>query len=363
MSSTRLRTKNSTYLKGIAGIAYTVLFAEFFLRIFAPVAVVPRHVTATHYGLRGNEPNRIYRQVSPEYDITIRINAQGIRADEVISYAKPPGVKRIVVLGDSFGMGYEVDLADSFLTRMEQELKSSGINAQVVNLSVSGHGNAEELITLREEGLKYDPDVVLLCWHSSDYPDNVRSGLFSLRQGELKQVGSTYLPSIDTQRKLARVWGYEWVASNSQLYSFSREWLALHVVKPLLVAVRRDERPGKEGPAVDGPYDGVGQAENLLAAALLKEIERTAQGFGADFLILDTPVFASQTEFVSRFPVDSEGGHFGLPVVSASHDFKQHLGEKLYWDRWHMHYTPLACRLVGHRLAREMVSQGLLAAK
>ena len=79
-------------------------------------------------------------------------NSKGVRSDREIPYEKPAGVKRIVVLGDSYGMGYEVTLEDSFLGVMERRLQESGIEAEVVNLSVSGHGTAEELITLKEEG-------------------------------------------------------------------------------------------------------------------------------------------------------------------------------------------------------------------
>jgi len=92
--------------KIVFAAAYVLVAGEFFMRIFAPQAMLPRYVCATDYGIRGNEPNRSYWHTTPDYRVNIRTNAKGIRAHGEIPYEKPEGVKRIVLLGDSFGMGY-----------------------------------------------------------------------------------------------------------------------------------------------------------------------------------------------------------------------------------------------------------------
>ena len=110
-------------LKVLFAAAWTIFAAEWFLRLLDPVPVVPRYVMAGPDGIRVNEPNKTYQQRSADFHITIHINAEGMRCDEDITYAKPAGIKRIVVLGDSFSMGYENSLHDSFITQMGLDLK------------------------------------------------------------------------------------------------------------------------------------------------------------------------------------------------------------------------------------------------
>lgn len=73
------------------GFAYAVIFAELFLRNFAPVAVFPRYVTAAPFGIRVNEPNRHYWHTSPDVSLEIRTNSRGVRSDEEISYEAAQG--------------------------------------------------------------------------------------------------------------------------------------------------------------------------------------------------------------------------------------------------------------------------------
>lgn len=343
-------------LKLLLATAWLLIAAELFLRLFHPVPVVPRYIMAAPFGIRVNQPNKTYTHTSADFSITIRTNSRGIRADEEIPYAKPPGLKRIVVLGDSFSMGYEVNLEDSFLHLMESQLRQAGHNVQVVNLSVSGHGNAEQLIMLREEGLKYQPDLVLLCWNSTDFLDNPRSGLFALDNGQLVQTASTYLPGVATQDYLNGWKIYEWTAAHSMLYSFIREWLAFDVIKPLMVAFQGNA-DALEGSADQKAPDSY-PAE--LCIALLKETQRLSNEAGAQFLILDIPLRRERVEYYSVFPRDPSGQPFGLPLVSPIPDFMQHTGQLIYWERSQGHYTPLGCRLVAHRLAHHILTHNLL---
>ncbi len=51
-------------------------------------------------------------------------------------------------------MGYGVELKDTFSETVSRILSDKGIKNEVINLSVSGFSNAEELLTLTNEGLK-----------------------------------------------------------------------------------------------------------------------------------------------------------------------------------------------------------------
>jgi hypothetical protein len=355
---------------GIA-ILWTLVAAEFFLRIFAPVPMLPRYVVATDYGIRGNQPSSVYTHSTPDYTVEIRTNAQGFRADHEIAIPKPPGVKRIVVLGDSFGMGYGVNLEDTFITQLEERLGPDLGPIETVNLSVSGHGNAEQLIALREVGLAFEPDLVLLAWHRTDLSDNIRSGLFKLREEGLVRKNKTFLPSVEVREFLFSFAAYRWLAGSSHLYNFLREQ-AGELAKGLLGTLRAitSAPPSRAAaPAVEvspsslpGPIAEERPYPDRLTLALLETVQDEARGQGAELLVLDIPNTRGRTRFDSSFPetvgTPLEGR---LHVVSPLEDFRAHPGRLIYWERSHFHLTPFGCDLVGDRIAEYVRAHSLLA--
>lgn len=88
--------------------------------------------------------------------IYYRINSKGLRDDET-SYEKPPGIFRIVLLGDSNTFGHGVPIEKHFSTLLEASLR----HVEVINMGVNGYGVDQELLYLRHEGFKYTPDLVL----------------------------------------------------------------------------------------------------------------------------------------------------------------------------------------------------------
>ncbi len=340
---------------------YVLVAAEAYLRLFAPQPILPRHVIDSGFGIRTNSPSDHYWQRTPDVQVEIRTNSKGIRADREIPYHKPEGVKRIVLLGDSFGMGYEVELKDTFLQRLEDALRVAGEPVETINLSVSGHGNAEELLMLRHEGLRYEPDLVLVAWHISDLDDNTRSNLFALRDDRLVQVNEVYLPGVKTRVWLERFAAYRWAEANSHLYTFVREDVAGNV-KTFLTWLRRSKGPTRAPPgeaAAAPAEDEQVSYSDRLTLALLREMKRESEQAGARFLIVELPTRISRTEFASSLPhLGPRDG--GLDVVSVKPAFDRHRGELLYWERGHFHFTPLGCRLVGDEVAEQILREGLL---
>ena len=359
---------------------YSVIAAELYLRYLAPVPMLPRYVVATSYGVRANQPNVTYYHTTPECYVKMEINSNGIRSDREIPYTKRPGLKRIVVLGDSYGMGYEVNQDEMFVTQMQRHLEEAGVDCEVVNLSVSGHGNAEELITLRAEGFKYEPDLVLVCWHSTDLDDNVRSALYRLEGGKLVRDRPSYLPGTKMQQRLASYALYRWISENCQLYSFVREEVAGKFKDLFLrapggqekqadaVASSKPEQPAP-GPGENAPgsprKDGKPRLltdPERLSIVLLQEIQEEAKKHGASTLVLDIPEVAwKHVDIFSKFPPVPEGEDFGLRVVSPVERFhKAPPDELIFRKRGHSHLTPLACRIVGELLSETILKEHLL---
>ncbi len=97
----------------------------------------------------------------------VRISRDGLR-DRDHDFAKPAGVYRIAILGDSMTEAMQVDRENAFPALLERDLAGCaalhGQKPEVINLGVNGYGTAQELIALREQGWKYQPDLVLLAF-------------------------------------------------------------------------------------------------------------------------------------------------------------------------------------------------------
>lgn len=76
--------------------------------------------------------------------------------------AKSPGVKRILVYGDSFAFGDEWPAEDSFVEQLQQRLDPSGTRIQVLNFGVPGYGPFQEANYVRESARSFQPDVVIV---------------------------------------------------------------------------------------------------------------------------------------------------------------------------------------------------------
>ena len=118
------------------------------------------------------------------------LNAEGFR-DRDHPTAKPPGVRRIVGIGDSYMFGWGVATGKDYLSVLEERLKEvrPGERWEVLNMAVPGYNTAMEVETLVARGLAYAPDVVVVgfCWNDIDLPNFVRppAGYLSLRRSFL----------------------------------------------------------------------------------------------------------------------------------------------------------------------------------
>lgn len=341
-------------------VGYCLIFGELFVRIFSPAPLLPRYVTGAPYGIRTNVPNVQYWQTTPEVQVQFRINSRGIRSDQEYSYEKPPGQCRIVLFGDSFFMGYEVDLKDSFAYLLEQKLKVAGYSCQVINLAVSGFGTAEMLIALENEGLKYHPDIVVFQWHVTDPDDNVRSALFRLdKTGELVRANATYLPAIELSDWLSQFAIYRWLIENCQLYAAIRETIASRV-KDLLATWRKKSTTTEKKDsikttessktAVASPYP------LILSTRLLQAAQQLSQEHHAHFCVIEIPKRLSRTQYQSSLSDFSSEMREKLNMLSPLATFETHAHPdlKLYFEKGHFHLTPQGNQLLTDYFVSEL---------
>src|SRR5262249_17436534 len=108
------------------------------------------------------------------FNVPVQVNSIGFR-DREHTINKQTGMCRVVLVGDSFVEALQVRFEESITAQLESQLRSHGKNCEVISFGVSGAGTAREYLALREYGLKYKPDLVLLLFVGNDFSDNSKT--------------------------------------------------------------------------------------------------------------------------------------------------------------------------------------------
>lgn len=325
----------------VVALAFICVVGEVALRLLAPQKILPRYVTDSGFGVKVHWPNLVTHHSTGEYRIEIRTNSLGMRADCEYSITKPPGVYRVVGVGDSFTIGYEVQVEDCYLTRVERNLRDAGKPVEVLNLGVSGFGTAEELIMLRERGFKFDPDAVVVGYFDNDIGDNTRSQLYALLEdGVLTQRNNSYLPAVKAQDFLFSFAAYRFLAENSHLMCFVREQASEIVQK----------RMRKKSAAAQSLTN---DDEAKLTAALLDEVKRECDARGIRLYVLVIPSPDNTSNFPQAF-LKSVGpaNIVDMRPIQAGPIATQ----VLYWQKSDGHWNPAGHKLAAEELSRRIAS-------
>lgn len=97
----------------------------------------------------------------------VRTNAYGLR-DVDFPLIKPPGVARILMLGDSLTFGWGVPIEKTYAKQIESILRAEGRSVQVINTGVGNYNTAMEVEYFFERGKDFDPDIVVLNYFIND---------------------------------------------------------------------------------------------------------------------------------------------------------------------------------------------------
>src|SRR5450755_1191408 len=356
-------------LLGVALVLYTLLFAEVFIRLFDPQPVMPRYITGTAWGVRGNIPGADYRHHTPEVDVEYRINRSGLRADREYPFEKAAGTCRLGLFGDSFFFGVEANLEDSFAGQLERKLRDRGFPVEVLNFAVGGFGTTEMLQTYQQFGKKFDLDVVVFSWDFSDMNDNLRSNLYRLKEGQLVRADSEYLPGVRVQDRLMRYSLYRLIADHSQFYSFVRERISLYLRKRMAKARKAalDVEPiqpatGDDQAESDAMDDAEKHAVVALSSAVVLLARDVVTAAGSDFYLVDIPIRLSRTHFKSSVESLPPNVRSRLNVVSAVDELSKAARPdfKLFYELGQGHLTPTGNAILVEQTVRSLNSSARL---
>jgi GDSL-like Lipase/Acylhydrolase family len=109
-----------------------------------------------------------YAPVNTDWRGPRPVNSRGYR-DLEHTLAKPAGVHRLLVLGDSFAWGASIHFDDTFAERLQRTLTRLRQQPwEAVNLAVPGLNCVDEASQLATEGMAYSPDVVVVGYVLND---------------------------------------------------------------------------------------------------------------------------------------------------------------------------------------------------
>lgn len=189
---THVTSENRKFPRWLQGLARVVLVAvtallalEIGLRLGLGDVFPPRffepHPQFGHFHV----PGRSGWQRTAEYHSFISINSKGLR-DVERPYAKPDGTFRILMLGDSFVEGLQVDQHQTLPAQLEALLnRHTRTPVEVINAGVSRYGTDNAVLFLEHEGMRYELDLVIYAFYPNDVTDNIDNDLFRLIHGEL----------------------------------------------------------------------------------------------------------------------------------------------------------------------------------
>jgi lysophospholipase L1-like esterase len=106
------------------------------------------------------------------FEHTVRIDSLGYRGRD-FPRSKPPGEPRVVLAGDSFTYGHNVDDHETLPAQLEAWLVRRCGSATVVNAGLSGSTILGQEAMIRRAKV-LDPDVVVLVYHENDLDELAR---------------------------------------------------------------------------------------------------------------------------------------------------------------------------------------------
>jgi lysophospholipase L1-like esterase len=126
----------------------------------------------------------------------LSFNSRGFRdRDHLIQ--KDEKTKRIIFLGDSYTAGTDYPNHQIFTTLFEKMLVANNADQtkyEVMNVAVSAWATDQQYLYLKEEGMKYHPDYVLLMIAPNDIREAFAKKFLYLENGTLREMGAPPIP-------------------------------------------------------------------------------------------------------------------------------------------------------------------------
>ncbi|MEO8225751.1 MAG: SGNH/GDSL hydrolase family protein [Gammaproteobacteria bacterium] len=280
----------------LVGLVLAALAAEALARLFFDEAVQPRFVVDSGYGVRWTQVNVETRHYVPgDYDVRVTTNSAGMRGRREYTVEPAPGTWRVLVLGDSFAFGYGVeddDVVSAVLEDLLNDRRPATGRYEVINLAVSGFGQAEELVTYEARGRAYRPGVVAILYFENDIGNNAVAELYTeTPDGGVTRTDKSYLPGAKLQERLYAIAPIRWLFEHSQAWNLIRNRLSVLVQNSLLRKQGLQKFDDATTPALG------------LTRSLLRQMATEIRADGARVIFVIVP---NPAEMHSNFPLTAD---------------------------------------------------------
>jgi tetratricopeptide (TPR) repeat protein len=177
----------------ILGIILSIAFLEIFVRIFFYQNITPSLLSPAFgipFAMRPNFKSEALNAVETKY--TIQTNVNRLRRKSPVEYKKPPNTFRILCIGDSITFGLSISNNETYSNYLEEILNKNleGTQFEVLNAGVTGWEPIDYFLYLKNEGVKYSPDLVIIGLEASDIV-NLKSSFFNFEKLEVKKSPET----------------------------------------------------------------------------------------------------------------------------------------------------------------------------
>jgi hypothetical protein len=166
---------------------------------------------------------------------SFRLNSFGMQNDETTP-AKPPGVYRIAVFGDSYVEALQVPRSANYVNLVEKELsKRLGKKVEVLNFGVSNYSVAQDYLRYQTVARQFKPDLVIQVFRVEEIgkllPMETQALLFVrpvFFVGEKGQLvyDNTCVRQFFNTKEGKRMLSTQWFRANSRIWGvMAPKWL------------------------------------------------------------------------------------------------------------------------------------------
>jgi hypothetical protein len=331
-------------LCGTAFVAVALVGAELVARWRAPDYLVTTrgfHVHSDSYGWASRKGVSMVNAGG-----RVSVNSNGYRGRE-LAVPRKDGRTRVIVLGDSIAFGLGVSDEETFTSLLDA--RDNGIEAG--NLAVMGYGPDQELLVLLREGLRYQPDVVVLAFClANDFAEAVLP--VSLYDGQTPKPrfrldGDRLLLDDSSLRRSAFGRAHQWLSDYSQLFN-------------LLSALDRRGEPAAGRHWRERQDEALRDESHALRLnlALVAWMDRACRERGAVFIVAAFPdrfSYRMKPRLAERFLTSLEAA--GIATIDMSAHFRAvgpHLKAVAIDGTGHL--SP-----IGHAVASEVLESEITA--
>ncbi|MBL8692534.1 MAG: hypothetical protein JNJ88_00395 [Planctomycetes bacterium] len=272
-----------------------------------------------------------------------RINADGYRG-RIFARTKSAAF-RIAALGDSSTMGYGVREAESWPRKLEDELRSHGYDAEVLNFGVVGFSSFQGRQYYSGKALQYAPDLVITAFGAINEQFTAERGLTDI-------LKSQYLsrPKYQIRNALGRFTVFRWL---------EQHFGQTEKIDLAALASRPDSAPAK--------LPRVSPTEFI---AFHREIAGTQRARGAKFAMVDVPRMRIVERDFPTTPSYTEAIHtvakeLGVPLAPVYQRFRELEVQRNRHPQWTEDRNAEFLDMVhpsvaGHQLYAQIVAKSLL---